>query len=54
MAPDDPIALRQLAILYRDQGQLPQAYPLLRKAAEQQPDDADVQLKLGEDFVGAG
>ena len=33
VAPDDPEARRQLALIYYDQGQLPQAYPLLKKAA---------------------
>jgi tetratricopeptide (TPR) repeat protein len=51
LAPDDPAALRQLAILYKNQGQLPQAYSLLKKAAELQPDDADVQVKLGETLL---
>jgi Flp pilus assembly protein TadD len=47
LAPDDPTALRQLGIIYRDQGQLVQAYPLLKKAAELQPEDQELQLKLG-------
>src|SRR5438874_4857497 len=33
-APEDPAALRQLGILYYEQEQFPQAYPLLKKAAE--------------------
>jgi tetratricopeptide (TPR) repeat protein len=47
LAPNDRMALRQLGILYLDQGQVLQAYPLLSKAAELQPDDLDLQLKLG-------
>src|SRR6476660_5301917 len=31
LAPDDPVAMRRLGILYYDQGQLTQAYPLLKK-----------------------
>src|SRR5215813_367289 len=46
IAPGDPVAQRQLGIIYNDQGQVIQAYPLLRKSAELQPDDAEVQLKL--------
>lgn len=47
LAPEDPTALRQLGIIYRDQGQLLQAYPLLKKAAELQPEDQELQLKFG-------
>jgi tetratricopeptide (TPR) repeat protein len=46
LRPDDPVAQRQLGILYFDQGQLQQAYPLLKKSAELEPDNVDVQLKL--------
>jgi putative PEP-CTERM system TPR-repeat lipoprotein len=47
LAPTDPVALRQLGIIYHDQGQVIQAYPLLKQAAELHPDDVDVQLKFG-------
>jgi tetratricopeptide (TPR) repeat protein len=47
LAPEDPAALRQLGIIYHDQVQIPQAYPLLKKSAELQPDDPEIQLKLG-------
>src|SRR3954452_23359411 len=30
MAPEDPIALSRLGIIYHEQGQIPQAYPLLK------------------------
>jgi tetratricopeptide (TPR) repeat protein len=53
-APDDPVAVRQLAIIYLDQGQVPQAYPLLKKAAELEPDNQETQLKLGEIFLAMG
>src|SRR5262249_3369547 len=46
-APEDLAALRQLGIIYVDQGQIMQAYPLLKKGAELQPDDPEIQLKLG-------
>jgi tetratricopeptide (TPR) repeat protein len=47
LAPDDPVAMRQLGIIYYDQGQVRQAYSLLKQSAERHPDDLDVQLKLG-------
>src|SRR5262245_29236679 len=46
VAPEDQVAIRQLAILYSDQGQFLQAFPLLKKSAELKPDDTDVQVKL--------
>jgi tetratricopeptide (TPR) repeat protein len=46
-APEDLAALRQLGSIYVDQGQIIQAYPLLKKGAELQPDDLNIQLKLG-------
>src|SRR5262245_5453172 len=46
-ASEDLTALRQLGIIYVDQGQIMQAYPLLKKGAELQPDDPEIQLKLG-------
>ncbi len=51
LAPADPVAERQLAIVYHDQGQLPRAYPLLKKVAELQPDDREIQLKLGQTLL---
>jgi tetratricopeptide (TPR) repeat protein len=46
-APEDLAALRQLGIIYVDQGQIMQAYTVLKKGADLQPDDAEIQLKLG-------
>jgi tetratricopeptide (TPR) repeat protein len=46
IAPDDSVAMRQLGILYHDQGQFPQADQLLKKVAALSPDDLEVQLKL--------
>ena len=54
LAPEDPAALRQLGIIYLDQGQILQAYPLLKKSAELQPDDPEVQLKLGQLSLAVG
>ena len=54
LAPEDPTAWRQLGIIYLEQGQLRQAYPLLKKSAELQPDDAEIQLELGSLFLQAG
>src|SRR5262245_22840088 len=50
-SPADPMALRQLGIIYHDQGQIIQAYPLLKQAAELRPDDVDVQLKFGQTLL---
>jgi tetratricopeptide (TPR) repeat protein len=45
--PADPVALPRLALVYEGQGELIQAYPLLKKSAELQPDNLEVQLKFG-------
>jgi tetratricopeptide (TPR) repeat protein len=42
----DLAALRHLGIIYVDQGQMVQAYPLLKKLVDLQPDDSEIQLKL--------
>ena len=47
LAPGDPTATRALGLIYHRQGQVPQAEPLLKKAAEQHPEDPDIQLALG-------
>ena len=57
--PANPIAIGRLATIYFDQGDLLQAYPLLKKAVELQPDDIELQLNFGEalmatrDYQGA-
>src|SRR5262252_9312925 len=51
-APEDLAALRQLGIIYVDQGQITQAYSLLKKGAELQPDDPEIQLKLATILAG--
>src|SRR5262249_54764097 len=47
LGPEDPTVLRQLGVIYFDQGQIVQAYPLLKKSADLQPNDPEIQLKLG-------
>jgi tetratricopeptide (TPR) repeat protein len=54
LSPDNPVVSRQLGIIYFGQGQILQAYPLLNKSAELQPDDVDVQIKLGEILASQG
>ena len=49
-----PAALRQLGIIYLDQGQIPQAYLALKKSSELQPDDTEIQLKLGQTLLALG
>jgi tetratricopeptide (TPR) repeat protein len=51
LAPEDQAALRQLGMIYLDQGQVVQAYPLLKKGADLQPDDPEIQLKLGQIYL---
>jgi tetratricopeptide (TPR) repeat protein len=50
-APADPVANGRLGILYYDQGELVQAFPLLTKAAELRPEDPQVQLKMGQAYL---
>ena len=45
LMPTDQVALR---LIYFDQGQLIQAYPLLKQAAELQPEELELQLKFGQ------
>jgi tetratricopeptide (TPR) repeat protein len=54
LSPEDPAAVRQLAIIYHEQGQLSQAYPLLEKAAEVEPDNLEIQIKLGLTLLSLG
>lgn len=46
--PEQATAVRRLALIYFAQGQLPKAYPLLKKASELTPADMQVQLRLGQ------
>src|SRR4051812_40092404 len=50
-APAQPGAVRGLALLYSEQGQWPIAVPLLKQAAELNPEDAEIQTKLGLAFL---
>lgn len=52
--PSDPVALRQLGIIYFDQGQHLQAYPLIKQAAEVQPEDPGLQIKFGQAALALG
>jgi len=54
LASQNPVAIRQLGLIYQDQGQVLQAFPLLKKAAESDPNDLEVQLKLGQTYLAAG
>lgn len=54
LTPNDPVALRQLGIIYLDQGQLIQAYPLLKQAADLLPEDPELQLKFGQAALALG
>lgn len=54
LAPDDLVAMRRLAILYHNQGQIAQAYPLLKKYTGLQPDDAEMQVKYGLALLSTG
>jgi len=47
IASTDPVALRQLGIIYHDQGEFLQALPLLKRSAELLPNDMELQLDLG-------
>jgi tetratricopeptide (TPR) repeat protein len=50
----DPVALRDLAIMYQEQGQPLQASQLLKKAAELLPDDPALQLRLAQNLLLQG
>jgi len=42
-----PAAVRQLGLIYSEQGRLLEAFSYLQKAAELEPENVDVRLKLG-------
>jgi tetratricopeptide (TPR) repeat protein len=54
LAPNDLVAMRRLGNWYYDQGQITQAYPMLKKYSELQPDDAEVQGKFGLTLLAIG
>jgi len=43
----EPMAVGRLGIIYFEEGRLRKGFPLLKKAAEVQPDNLEVQVKLG-------
>jgi tetratricopeptide (TPR) repeat protein len=53
MEPLDSSAIRQLGIIYYEQGRLTRAAAFLQKAAELEPENSDVQLKLGLIYLSA-
>jgi Tfp pilus assembly protein PilF len=54
LSPGDPAAVRELAAIYHNQRQLAQSRPLLKKAAELAPDDAEVQIDFAESSLAGG
>jgi len=52
VAPLNPVAVRQLGFIYHEQGRIARAYAWLHRAAELEPDNAEVQLKLGMTDLG--
>jgi putative PEP-CTERM system TPR-repeat lipoprotein len=53
-APFNPVAIRQLGILYFDEGRLTHAYAFLKKAVELDPKNVQAQIKLGEASLARG
>jgi tetratricopeptide (TPR) repeat protein len=49
--PANPVAVRQLGLIYQSQGQLLQAYPFLKRAADWYPGDWEVQLGLAQTLL---
>lgn len=52
LASSDPVAQRQLGLLYFEQGQLRQALPLLKRAADAEPDNLELKTKLVRTYLG--
>jgi len=52
--PLDPVAIRQLGILYYKDGRIPEALAFLRKGAELDPKNADVQANLALTYLALG
>jgi tetratricopeptide (TPR) repeat protein len=53
LAPSDSVAQRQLALLYFEQGQVRQALPLLKRAADAEPDNLELKSKLVRTYLAA-
>jgi tetratricopeptide (TPR) repeat protein len=51
---DDPVATRQLGIIYSEQGRLAKAYEYLQRARLLEPENNTVLLKLGATFLAVG
>jgi tetratricopeptide (TPR) repeat protein len=47
-----PVAVRQLGMIYYENGRLPQAMVFLQKALELEPENQDVHLRLGQTYLG--
>ncbi len=50
----NPVAIRQLGVIYLEEGRLPQAYAFLQKSYQQDPKNPVVQLKLARVYLSAG
>jgi tetratricopeptide (TPR) repeat protein len=53
VAPSDSVAQRQLGLLYFEQGQIRQALPLLKRAADAEPDNWELKTKLVRTYLSA-
>ena len=53
VAPSDSVAQRQLGLLYFEQGQIRQALPLLKRAADAEPDNLELKSKLVRSYLAA-
>jgi tetratricopeptide (TPR) repeat protein len=51
LAPGNTVALRQLGTLYFAQGQLRQAFSFLKRAADSEPKDLDVQIMIARSYL---
>src|SRR5579872_276203 len=51
LAPNDPTALRQLGTIYFAQAEIPQALFFLKKSAGLEPENLDVELRLGQTYL---
>jgi tetratricopeptide (TPR) repeat protein len=51
VAPLYPVAIRQLGIIYLEQGKLPRAHAFLLKAAELEPQNIETHLKLSMSYL---
>jgi len=54
LSPLNPVSIRQLGLIYFEEGQMPKAYAYLVKSHEQDAKNPGVQLKLAQIYLGAG